>query len=117
MAQFSRFDNYGLGALLYNILTLRKPLTGASLDQVISNTLAGIFPQAIELNLANPVPQGLNAVVMKAMALEAIDRYASAEKLAEDIRNYQQGFATRAQEAGFGTLISLMLKRYKKQFM
>ncbi|EDM27917.1 serine/threonine-protein kinase [Lentisphaera araneosa HTCC2155] len=110
-------DIYGLGALLYNILTLRKPLTGASLDQVINNTLAGLFPSPLELNLTHPVPPGLNAVVMKAMALEAIDRYASAEKLAEDIRNYQQGFATRAQEAGFGTLISLMLKRYKKQFI
>ena len=110
-------DIYGLGALLYNILTLRIPLMGASLNQVIRNTLTGNFPQPLELNLDKPVPQGLNAVVMKAMALEANDRYTSAEKLAEDIRNYQQGFATRAQEAGFGTLISLVLKRYKKQFI
>ena len=76
-------DIYSLGATLYAILTGRAPFAGEDIAAVLRSVRAGDFatPRAVH----SRVPRPLEAVCLKAMALEPEDRYHSAEALAEDI--------------------------------
>ncbi|NBV87293.1 MAG: hypothetical protein EBS01_13765, partial [Verrucomicrobia bacterium] len=59
------------------------------------------------------VPEALRAVTLKAMAKERTKRYASVEEFAADLEAYQNGFATRAEDAGAMRLLLLFIKRNK----
>jgi tetratricopeptide (TPR) repeat protein/tRNA A-37 threonylcarbamoyl transferase component Bud32 len=78
-------DVYGLGAILYAVLTGQPPVTGdttAVLDKVIHGDIAP--PQAV----APGVPRALEAVCLKALALQPGDRYPSALALAADVEHF-----------------------------
>ncbi len=62
------------------------------------------------------VPESLNAVVMKAMALAPAARYQSVADLQAEITAYQNGFATGAERAGLGRQLVLLIKRHKGAF-
>ena len=59
------------------------------------------------------IPDSLAAVVRKAMAFERDQRYWTVEELQADLTAYQNGFATRAENASFGRQLLLGLKRHK----
>jgi serine/threonine-protein kinase len=79
-------DIYGLGAILYQILTGRAPVTGASVTEILEQVRRGAFPRPCAVNPR--VPRALEAVCLKAMALRPEDRYAKAESLALDIERW-----------------------------
>jgi serine/threonine protein kinase len=60
---------------------------------------------------AGHIPQSLEAVVLKALAIHPEDRYASVGELQEEIAAYQHGYATTAEHAGQLKLFYLFLKR------
>jgi serine/threonine protein kinase len=60
---------------------------------------------------AGHIPQSLEAVVLKALAIHPEDRYASVGELQEEIAAYQHGYATTAEHAGRLKLLYLFLKR------
>ncbi len=79
-------DVYSLGATLYYILTGRPPLAGNVAD-ILRRTREGNFPPP---RLVEPsVEKALEAVCLKAMALEPENRYATARALADDIERWQ----------------------------
>jgi serine/threonine-protein kinase len=96
-------DVYGLGAMLYVILTGRSPYDGPTMADVYDQLLAGPPPPPRGVNPS--CPPALDAICRKAMAREPAGRYASAEAVAADVRRwladepvgaYAEGFATRA---------------------
>ncbi|MEK0447185.1 MAG: hypothetical protein RLZZ399_2506 [Verrucomicrobiota bacterium] len=101
-----RSDVYSLGGILYAILTLKAPVEGQSVEEVLEKVRQGI-PEVTDRR----VPRALRAVIQKAMALQREDRYTSAEALADELDAYQNGFATSAEEAGMARLIRLWLRR------
>ncbi len=50
---------------------------------------------------------------MKAMATKKGGRYKTVEALIEEVRAYQEGFATRAEDAGFVKSLLLFVKRHR----
>ena len=108
----TRSDIYSLGGILYAILTLRPPVGGSTLVEVLGNVKSGVLsPMGTATRLAKgiggrpepmtmAVPAALQAVTLKAMARDRDKRYASVELFAEDIESYQNGFATSAESAG-----------------
>ncbi|MEI6714623.1 MAG: WD40 repeat domain-containing serine/threonine protein kinase [Verrucomicrobiota bacterium] len=118
-----RSDIYSLGGILYAILTLRPPIDGKSLDEVLSKVKGGVItPMQTTLGattgeVARPtmevVPSELAAVVRKAMALDRGKRYQTVGEFSEDIEAYLNGFATRAEEAGLWRQLVLLVKRHK----
>ena len=82
----TRTDVYGLGAILFEILTAQPPVTGSSVGEVFSKIQAGDIPRAREIEPT--VPRALEAVCSKAMARKPSDRYARVEDLAEDVRRW-----------------------------
>ena len=111
-----RTDIYCLGALLYSILTYKTPIEASTLSEYITRTLASNFLSPQKRCPQHKIPDSLNAVVMKAMALKPEQRYHDVQDLVSEIRAYNHGFATQAENAGFTKLMSLLIKRYKLWF-
>ena len=133
-----RSDLYVLGEILYIILTLRPPVEGETLNEVVEKILnsridhpsvhnqppksarkRGSDIAAESFVLAHcpgqRIPDGLSAVVMKALALEPADRYQTVEDLQEDITACQGGFAPKAERASFAKQLVLWAGRHKPE--
>src|SRR5579871_3430456 len=81
-----RTDVYGLGALLYEILTAQPPFTGNTLEQIQWNVMnqPPIPPRAVVAS----TPRALEAICLKALAKKPADRYPSAGELAKEMQRY-----------------------------
>ena len=131
-------DIYSLGAILYAILTLRHPIEGKKVEEVLAKVISGIITPPTAYNTrsaatAGPVseitdarkvtgllhcpdgkvPASLSAVTMRAMALKPADRYATVAQIMADIEAYQGGFATSAESLSTTEEFVLLLKRHK----
>ena len=116
----ARSDVFGLGGVLYMILTLEKPVAGKDVSEVLSNVLAGrITPPTLRQSAPLPhcpggrVPEALSAVAMKALQVDPARRYQSVAYLQADLAAYQNGFATSAEEAGVLKQLQLLMLRHK----
>jgi len=93
----ARTDVYGLGAVLYEMLTGKAPFRGAS---------RSIIRQVIEEEptppgrLRNDLPRDLQSICQKAMTKEPQGRYQCAADLASDLRRYLDGHAVGARPIG-----------------
>jgi serine/threonine protein kinase len=76
-------DVYSLGATLYVLLTGRAPQEDDDLGIVLQRVQRGEFPAPRSLKPV--IPRGLEAICLKAMALQAKSRYPSARQLADDV--------------------------------
>ncbi len=81
-----RSDVYGLGAILYELLTGQPPGPGKTLEEIMRNVLRGrITPPRTVLP---QVPEPLKAICLKAISLAPRDRYASASDLRQDVERW-----------------------------
>lgn len=126
-------DIYVLGSILYAILTLRPPYPGKEFGELIEQIVSGKFEHPSSSNngmtgsqggieniacvLAHlpgrRVPEGLAAIVLKAMSYQNSDRYAKVEDFQDDITAWQNGFAPKAERAGLQKQITLWAARHK----
>jgi serine/threonine-protein kinase len=79
-------DVYSLGATLYALITGKPPQNDPDLEEVLARTQRGEIAAPRQVN--SRVPQALEAVVQKAMALKPADRYNSARALAEEVERW-----------------------------
>jgi serine/threonine-protein kinase len=107
-------DVYGLGAMLYCILTGKAPIDG-EVKEVLEKTRNGQIVPPSEINPA--VSSALSAVAMKALRLDAERRYQCVEDLTTDIQKYTAGFATSAENAGLLKLLQLLYMRHRLFFI
>ncbi len=132
-------DIYSLGGILYAILTLRHPVEGRKVSEVLAKVISGEITPPTHYNAsrsggpkmtgsevadaskvvglphcpAGKVPASLSAVTMRAMALQPADRYADVAQITADVEAHQGGFATSAEKAGALTLVRLFIHRHK----
>ncbi len=78
-----RADVYGLGGVLYELITGERPHQGASLGEVLEQAENGEVRPAREIDPAIPVP--LEAVCMRALAAVPEDRYSTAADFADTL--------------------------------
>ena len=119
-----RADVYALGAILYEILSLQRAVTGKTVMALLMKVSTGeLVPLPTDADpAARPhcpngrIPDSLAAVAMKALALKPDDRYATVQELQTEIEAYHGGFATVAEEAGLLRQLGLLIKRHKTEF-
>jgi serine/threonine protein kinase len=81
-----RSDIYGLGATLYELLTLRTFQESHSRGQLVNQVLHQL-PKA-PTKIDPTIPRDLETIILKATAKEPAARYRTAEEMAEDLSRY-----------------------------
>jgi tetratricopeptide (TPR) repeat protein len=95
----ARTDVYSLGASLYELLTLRPPVQGDDLAEVVSQVLTADPPPPRRLD--RRIPRDLETVVLKALEKDRERRYRTAADFASDLRWFADGSPVRARRIGW----------------
>jgi tetratricopeptide (TPR) repeat protein len=111
LAVSERSDVYGLGAILYHLLSGGAPYVGTSARDVIERVLAGP-PRPLESRVP-AMPADLGAIVRKAMMPDPADRYPSAREMADDLRRFSAGQLVSAYAYPLGMLARRWLHKHR----
>ncbi len=84
----SRTDVYALGTILFEILTLERLHRGKTLEALVESTLAGGDAEARLRASTREVAPELAAACLRAIAIDANERFASARELHESIEKF-----------------------------
>jgi len=105
-------DLYALGAILYRCLTGVSPHGDGHADDVIRRAASGRIRPPRELD--PKIPRDLEAICMKCLELQPSDRYASAARLADDLRHARDGLPVSVRRAGLRERIARWVRREPK---
>ena len=106
-----RADVYALGAMLYHLLAGVPPYIGKTAETILDAVVAGPPPP---LETRTPgVPPDLVAIVAKAMAHAAADRYPTAKQLADDLKKFQTGQLVGAHRYSSWQLLRRWIRRQR----
>jgi len=104
-----RSDVWGLGAMLFELLTGRPPHTGTKAVEVLQKVLDERPPRVLDIE--PEAPPELAAVADRALLRDPSSRYPGAEELAAEIRAFQDGTQVHAYEYSSFEMIRRFVSR------
>ncbi len=90
-----RADVYGLGVVLYEILTLKPAFGGREARAVMTAVAMGRFSKPRDRAPGRGIDRDIEAICLRAMALRRADRFATAWELFEAVEAFLQGRTER----------------------
>ncbi len=103
-------DLYALGAILYEILTREQPYVGGAPQEILDRIAAA--PPRHPREIDHDIPPPLEAICLKAMARDPVQRYATASEMSEDIQHFIEGHAVLAEHLSWWGLLGRKLHRH-----
>jgi eukaryotic-like serine/threonine-protein kinase len=104
-------DVYGLGAILFALLTGEPPVDGKTTEEVLDRARRGAIRPLRSLN--PNVPHALEAICLKAMAPKPGDRYTTAQALADDVEFWLADEPVSAWEESAWLRLCRWLRRHR----
>jgi serine/threonine-protein kinase len=102
---------YGLGAILYHLLTGRAPVGGANQEEILARAIGGEIPSSRTLN--PNIPLTLEAVSRKALATRPEVRYPTARALADDLARWMADEPVTARRDPVLTWLGRWTRRHR----
>jgi len=110
-AMDQRCDVYAMGAILYEMLTGKRPYHGSSSQEVIQKVIGADL--ASPRSVSADIPRPLEAICLKAMAADPDDRYPSSEGLADDVERFLADQPIGAYRESAGERTSRWMRRHR----
>ncbi len=85
----ARTDVYGIGAVLYEILTLKEPHRGENINETFEMILKEKTIPPEKRTPQRYIPQRLSAITMKAIAKDPANRFQSIQELIDALRDFR----------------------------
>jgi eukaryotic-like serine/threonine-protein kinase len=108
----SATDIWGLGAILYELVTCQPPFRAESAQATLKLVVEGQVRRP--RRYAPRLPLDLEAIILKCMARETPERYASARDLADDLGRFADGRAVRARPLNAAQRVMRWIRREPK---
>jgi len=106
-------DIYSLGASLYQMLCLRRPVEGQNAEQVFHSILSG---EPVPAQKARPsLPTDLAHICMKAIEKDPRQRYASMAEFAADLRCFLRYEPVQAQAPHWARRLQRWVRRHPRR--
>ncbi len=108
-----RADVYALGGILYHLLTGRMPYADSKDGGALVERKRLDEPPTSVPELEAKAPPDLVAIVAKAMARKADERYPTAKPLVADLRRFENGQLVSVHDYSTGELLRRWLRRHR----
>lgn len=86
-----RVDVFSLGAVLYECLTFRPLVFGASRDELLKKIVEEPFVSPSKREPLRMIPPELDAIVMKALEKDPAERYQTMDHFLDDLQSFRRG--------------------------
>jgi eukaryotic-like serine/threonine-protein kinase len=103
-------DVYGLGAILYELLSGRPPFGGSSTLQIVHQVIE-TEPSRLS-TVRSDMPRDLETICLKCLAKDPRHRYASAAALSDDLERWLAGEPILARPASWSEKTVKWIKRH-----
>ncbi len=109
----ARSDIYSLGAILYEILTLERPIEGDTTLALLANTVRGKIVPPEARTPGREIPRALSGIAMRCLSKNRDDRHPSVAHLKREINLFLEGRTAAADRSSFGRDVARLARGHR----